>query len=77
MAALNYRGIAESIKVNIGITIIEASGLIFIILIGVWVLIKGDGDPGARSGVRESDTSRNSRQLETTSERRLFQTPNR
>jgi APA family basic amino acid/polyamine antiporter len=46
VAALNYRGIAESIKVNIGITAIEASGLLFIILVGAWVLISGDGDPG-------------------------------
>jgi amino acid transporter len=46
VAALNYRGIAESIKVNIGITIVEASGLLFIIALGLWVLVSGDGNPG-------------------------------
>jgi APA family basic amino acid/polyamine antiporter len=46
VAAVNYRGIGESIKVNIGITLIELSGLVFIILVGLWVLISGDGDPG-------------------------------
>src|SRR5215217_2965161 len=42
VAAVNYRGVGESIKVNIAITMIELSGLIFIILIGAWVLIQGE-----------------------------------
>jgi APA family basic amino acid/polyamine antiporter len=46
VAALNWRGIAESIRVNIGITVIEATGLLFIIAVGLWVLLTGDGDPG-------------------------------
>jgi APA family basic amino acid/polyamine antiporter len=45
VAAVNYRGIGESIKVNVGITLIELSGLIFIILVGAWVLASGDGNP--------------------------------
>jgi APA family basic amino acid/polyamine antiporter len=47
VGALNYRGIAESVRVNIGITLIEAGGLIFIIGVGFLVLLSGDGDPGA------------------------------
>jgi amino acid transporter len=47
VAAVNYWGVAESIKVNIGITLIELSGLLFIVGIGAWVLARGDGDPGA------------------------------
>jgi amino acid transporter len=54
VAALNYRGIAESIKVNIGITAIEASGLLFIIGVGAWVLFSGDGDPGQAFTFKDS-----------------------
>src|SRR5215211_6936540 len=50
VAAVNYRGVGESIRINIAITLIELSGLVFIILIGLWVLIQGRGQPGA--GVR-------------------------
>ena len=46
VAAVNYRGVGESIKINIGITAIELSGLLFIILVGAWVLVQGDGNPG-------------------------------
>src|SRR5215218_3350731 len=52
VAAVNYRGVGESIKVNIAITMIELSGLIFIILIGAWVLIQGEGNPGQASSSR-------------------------
>ena len=46
MAAVNYRGVGESIKVNIAITLVELSGLLFIIAVGAKVLFSGDGDPG-------------------------------
>jgi len=45
-AAVNYRGVGESIRINIAITLIELSGLLFIILVGAKVLFSGDGDPG-------------------------------
>jgi basic amino acid/polyamine antiporter, APA family len=54
VAAVNYRGVGESIKINIGITLIELSGLIFIILIGVWVLIQGEGNPGQAFEFKDS-----------------------
>jgi basic amino acid/polyamine antiporter, APA family len=54
VAAVNYRGVGESIKVNIAITLIELSGLIFIILIGAWVLIQGEGNPGQAFEFKES-----------------------
>jgi Amino acid permease len=50
VAAVNYRGVGESIKVNIAITLVELSGLLFIIAIGAKVLFSGDGEP--RPGVR-------------------------
>ena len=54
VAAVNYRGVGESIKVNIAITIIELTGLIFIILIGAWVLLQGEGNPGQALEFKES-----------------------
>jgi amino acid transporter len=54
VAAVNYRGVGESIKVNVGITLIELSGLVFIILVGLWVLLRGDGDPGQAFTFKET-----------------------
>src|SRR4029453_6869990 len=54
VGAVNYRGIGESIKVNIVITLIELSGLLFIVLIGAKVLFSGDGDPGQALEFKES-----------------------
>ncbi len=47
VAAVNYWGVSESIKINIIITCIELSGLLFIIGIGASVLARGEGDPAA------------------------------
>jgi amino acid transporter len=46
VAAVNYWGVAESVRANIVITCIELAGLLFIIGIGVHVLARGQGDPG-------------------------------
>jgi APA family basic amino acid/polyamine antiporter len=46
VAAVNYRGVGESIKINIGITLVELSGLLFIIAVGIKVLLSGEGEPG-------------------------------
>jgi len=46
LAAINFRGISESIKVNLGLTLIELGGLLLIVVIGAMVLVNGDGDPG-------------------------------
>ena len=45
LAGINYLGISESTKVNVVCTIIEAAGLILIIVIGVAALMGGDGEP--------------------------------
>lgn len=47
VAAINFWGVSESIRVNIVITCIELAGLLFIIGVGAWVLARGDGDPAA------------------------------
>jgi basic amino acid/polyamine antiporter, APA family len=45
VAAINLWGVAESVRVNVVITIIELTGLLFIIGVGVFVLGGGDGTP--------------------------------
>ncbi len=44
VAALNFRGISESVKVNVVLTLIELGGLILVIVIGVAALSDGQGD---------------------------------
>lgn len=45
VAALNYRGVSESVKTNIVFTLIELSGLLLIIAIGVYAVLTGGGEP--------------------------------
>ena len=44
VAAINSRGIAESVKLNVVLTSIEVTGLIIIVVIGVAALGEGSGD---------------------------------
>jgi APA family basic amino acid/polyamine antiporter len=43
---VNLIGISESVKANAAFTIIEVTGLIIIVVIGVFALGGGDADPG-------------------------------
>jgi len=45
LAAVNFRGVSESVKANVVLTCIELSGLLIIIGIGIWAVVQGDGDP--------------------------------
>ena len=47
VALVNFRGVGESVKTNVVLTLIEVTGLVIIILIGFWVIGSGDGDLGA------------------------------
>ncbi|WP_197431412.1 MULTISPECIES: APC family permease [unclassified Dietzia] len=44
VAAINLRGISESVRLNVVLTAIEVSGLLLVIGIGVWALSHGHGD---------------------------------
>ncbi|MBF6345399.1 APC family permease [Nocardia cyriacigeorgica] len=55
LAALNIRGIKESLGANVVATAIELSGLLLIIGLGVWVMLRGDADPGRLAQVGTSD----------------------
>src|SRR5687768_15989510 len=43
---VNFVGISESVKVNVALTVLEASGLLVIVAIGIYALLTGEGDPG-------------------------------
>jgi basic amino acid/polyamine antiporter, APA family len=44
VAAINLRGVGESVKANVLLTCVELSGLLIIICIGAWALGIGEGD---------------------------------
>jgi len=44
VAAINARGIAESVKLNVVLTSIEVTGLLIIVVVGVAALGEGSGD---------------------------------
>ncbi len=53
VAAINFRGVGESVKANVVLTCVELSGLLIIIFIGLYALGVGDGD---FSRVTQADT---------------------
>jgi basic amino acid/polyamine antiporter, APA family len=46
IALVNFRGISESVKLNVGFTLVELVGLILIVLIAAVALGQGDADVG-------------------------------
>ncbi|WP_332909574.1 APC family permease [Nocardia yamanashiensis] len=55
LAALNIRGIRESLRANVLATLIELSGLVLIIGLGIWIMVRGDGDPGRLTEIGTPD----------------------
>jgi amino acid transporter len=45
VALINFRGVSESVKANVVLTMVELSGLLLILGIGVWAVLNGDGEP--------------------------------
>jgi len=43
LAIINFRGVAESVKINVVLTCIEVAGLLIVIAIGAWALSHGVG----------------------------------
>ncbi len=54
IALVNFRGVSESVRVNVLLTLVELAGLLIIILIGAWALSQGEGDT---SRLLEFDTA--------------------
>ncbi|MFC7968933.1 APC family permease [Streptomyces cinereoruber] len=46
LALVNARGIKESTRANVVATVIEVGGLLVVVALGAWLLLRGDGDPG-------------------------------
>jgi basic amino acid/polyamine antiporter, APA family len=46
LALVNFRGIKESVTLNLGLTSIELTGLLLVTVIGLAFLLDGGGDPG-------------------------------
>ncbi|MGP9695433.1 APC family permease [Brachybacterium sp. AOP25-B2-12] len=44
VACINMYGVSESVKLNVGLTFIELSGLALVILVGFFAIAKGDAD---------------------------------
>jgi len=44
LAALNARGIKDSLGANVAATLIEVGGLVLIVILGLWMMIRGHGD---------------------------------
>ncbi|NKS41253.1 APC family permease [Prescottella equi] len=46
VAAVNARGIRESLRANLLMTVIEVGGLVLVVVLAAIVLARGDGEPG-------------------------------
>ncbi|HSE71994.1 MAG TPA: APC family permease [Nocardioidaceae bacterium] len=44
LALINLRGVSESVKFNVVLTLVELTGLLIVILIGFWAMSQGEAD---------------------------------
>ena len=56
LAAINLRGVAESVKANVVLTIVEVTGLLVILSIGAYAVLAGDGQPSRLTEFEGSGT---------------------
>ncbi len=53
---VNLRGIAESVKLNVGLTLVEVTGLLLIVLIAVVAIVQGDAEPSRAFEFKEGSS---------------------
>ncbi len=53
---VNLRGIAESVKLNVGFTLVEICGLLLIVLIAVVAIFQGDAEPSRAFEFKEGSS---------------------
>ncbi|OFJ53187.1 APC family permease [Mycolicibacterium grossiae] len=58
LAAINFRGVSESVKLNVVLTIVEITGLGVVILVGLWAFTQGGDFDLSRTMVFESEDER-------------------
>ncbi|MEV7104459.1 APC family permease [Streptomyces atroolivaceus] len=56
LAAINLRGVAESVKANVVLTLVELSGLLVILSIGAYAVLTGDGEPSRLTDLETGGT---------------------
>jgi amino acid transporter len=56
IAIVNFRGIEESVKLNVGFTIVEVAGLLLIVVVAVVAVGQGDADTGRAFGFKEGSS---------------------
>ncbi|WP_405663319.1 APC family permease [Streptomyces sp. NBC_01166] len=56
LAAINLRGVAESVKANVVLTLVELSGLVVILAIGAYAVFAGDGEPSRLTDLETGGT---------------------
>ena len=44
IAAVNFRGVGESVKLNVVLTLVELSGLLLVIFVGLYAMVGGNAD---------------------------------
>jgi basic amino acid/polyamine antiporter, APA family len=56
LAIINFRGVGESVKANVLLTCIEVTGLVIIIIAGLWAIGGGQGEPGRLVEINTGET---------------------
>lgn len=56
VALINFRGISESVRLNVVLTCIELGGLVLIAVIAAGAVFNGDGDPGRALDFKSGDS---------------------
>ncbi|KAF4409101.1 MULTISPECIES: APC family permease [Streptomyces] len=56
LAALNLRGVSESVKTNVVLTLVELTGLLVILCIGAVAVFAGDGEPARLTEIQADGT---------------------
>ncbi|HEY8458409.1 MAG TPA: APC family permease [Actinopolymorphaceae bacterium] len=56
LALINFRGVSESVKLNVLLTSVELTGLLIIIFVGAFALLRGMGDAGKALEFKPGDS---------------------
>ncbi|MGE2834360.1 APC family permease [Mycobacterium sp. SMC-4] len=59
LAAINYRGVGESVKLNVILTIVEITGLVIVLMIGFWAFTRGTDVDFSRIVAFETEDDKN------------------
>lgn len=57
IAAINFRGLGESLVANVILTLVEATGLLIVVAVGLWAIGHGEADPSRALEFRTSEGS--------------------